>query len=206
MPRVAARYHNRTKVLLCYVLAWGLALLLPYVALRYVYPYKLAGTAPLLFANPAALPLPLPEAALQALQTAAGLGQGAETPALRDVLAMRDAVWRVAVAVVTALCWALSLLIQLLWRARYVRPRQGARAAMRAVTTYRLTLLAVVALNLLGALAVYLMGVRWISGRTVWDAILYFLGFAMAPLAAFVCSRLAAPPAISGHHAFFRRL
>ena len=56
------------------------------------------------------------------------------------------------------------------------------------------------------ALAVYLMGVRWISGRTVWDAILYFLGFAMAPLAAFVCSRLAAPPAISGHHAFFRRL
>ena len=53
MPRVTARYHNRTKVLLCYVLAWGLALLLPYVALRYVYPYKLAGTAPLLFANPA---------------------------------------------------------------------------------------------------------------------------------------------------------
>ena len=205
MPRVATRYHNRTKVLLCYALAWGLALLLPYLALRYVYPYKLAGTAPLLFADPAALPLPLPEAARQALLTAAGKSQSGQ-PALGDVLAMRDAVWRVAVGLVTALCWALSLLMQLLWRARYVRPRQGARAALRAVTTYRLTLLAVVALNLLGALAVYLIGVRWIAGRTVWDALVYFAGFALAPLAAFVCSRLAAPPAISGHHAFFRRL
>ena len=206
MPRVATRYHNRTKVLLCYVLAWGLALLLPYVALRYVYPYKLAGTAPLLFADPAALPLPLPETAKQALATAAGLGAGGQSPALRDVLAMRDAVWRVTVAAVTGLCWALSLLLQLLWRARYVRPRQGARAALRAVTTYRLTLLAVVGLNLLGALAVYLMGVRWIAGRTIWDAIIYFTGFALSPLAAFISSRLAAPPAISGGHAFFRRL
>ena len=40
------KYSNRTKVLLCYALAWGLALLLPYLALRYLYPYKLAGTAP----------------------------------------------------------------------------------------------------------------------------------------------------------------
>ena len=49
MPKATSarvKYHNRTKVLLCYLLAWGLALLLPYLGLRYLYPYKLAGSAP----------------------------------------------------------------------------------------------------------------------------------------------------------------
>ena len=126
--------------------------------------------------------------------------------ALLETLAARDNVWRVTVGAIVALCWALSLLWQLLWRARYLRPRQGARAAMRAITTYRGSMAGIWALNLLGALCVYLVGARLIAGRTVWDTLMYFGSFVLAPLAAMLCSRLAAPPAISGKHAFFRRL
>ena len=94
MPSVTLRvkYHNRTKVLLCYVLAWGLALLLPLLALVYLYPYKLAGSAPELGASLLALNVPLPQALRSALDSTGG-GQAA----LGAAIAARDLVWRYAV-------------------------------------------------------------------------------------------------------------
>jgi len=203
MPSVTLRvkYHNRTKVLLCYVLAWGLALLLPLLALVYLYPYKLAGSAPELGASLLALNVPLPQALRSALDSTGG-GQAA----LGAAIAARDLVWRYAVGAAVALTWVLALLSQLLWRAGYMRPKSGARAVLGAIRTYRLMLLAIVAICLAGALALYLVGVRWISGRTVWDYLVYFGGFALIPLAAWVSFRFAAPPALSGKKAFFKRL
>ena len=208
MPKAAGtkvRYHNRTKVLLCYALVWGIALLLPYLGLHFLYPYKLAGTAPLLNLNLAQLPFALP-AALREAVSAAVPPADAGTAALLAALTARDLIWRYVVGGFTLLAWALSLLWQLLWRARYTHPRQAARTALRAVRGYRWSMLGIWALNLLGAFCVYLIGVQQIAGRTVWDYLLYFNGFVLNPVAAVLCFRLAAPPAISGKHAFFKRL
>ena len=199
------KYHNRTKVLLCYLLTWGLALLLPFLALKFIYPVKLAATAPELAASVSALPFALPAAAGEAV-AATAFTQGMDQSALQAAITARDLLWRYTVGGVTAVAWALSLLWQLLWRAVYLRPKQGARAAMRAVTTYRWSLSGIVLLNLLGALFVFWLGVRNVAGRTLWDYLVYFGGFALAPLAAMACFRLGAPPAISGKNAFFRRL
>ena len=199
------KYHNRTKVLLCYLLTWGLALLLPFLALKFVYPVKLAATAPELLQSVEALPFALPAEAYAAV-AATAFTQGMEQSALQAAITARDLVWRYTVGGVVALAWTLSLLWQLLWRAFYIRPRQGARAAMRAVTTYRWSLAGIMLLNLLGAVFVFWLGVRQVAGRTAWDFLVYFNGFALAPLAAMACFRLGAPPAISGKNAFFRRL
>lgn len=199
------KYHNRTKVLLCYALAWGLALLLPYLGLRELYPYKLAGTAPDLRAAAAALPFALPQAARDAL-AASAIPAAYNTAALSAALAARDLVWRVAVGAFTALGWLISLLWQLLWRAGVSRPRPAARAALHAVRSYRWSMLGIFLVNLLLALGVYLLGVHAIADRTAWDYVLYFSGFVLNPIAALLCFRLAAPPTISGKHAFFRRL
>ncbi|HNW86031.1 MAG TPA: hypothetical protein PKJ47_03745 [Candidatus Limiplasma sp.] len=197
--------HNRTKVLLCYLLAWGVALLLPYLGLTRLYPYKLAGSAPEVSQSVLSLPLALP-GTVKELLTAAQFSSDMSPAALSVAIAARDRLWRYAVAGVMALAALLSLLWQLLWRVRYRRPKQAARAAMRAVMDYHLSMAGIIALNALMALALYLLGVRWIGGRTVWDYLVYFSGFVLNPLAAMVCFRLAAPPAISGKHGFFRRL
>ena len=195
------KYSNRAKVLLCYALAWGLALLLPYLALRYLYPYKLAGTAPAAATGLAFLPLPA------AAREALALGQAAaDRGLLKQALAARDLAWRYTVGGLAALAWLLTLLGQLGWRAAYVRPREGAGAALRAVHTSRWMLLGLAALNLLCALWLYLAAVRWIPDRTVWDALTYYSGFVLNTAAAAVCFRLAAPPAISGRRAYFKRL
>ena len=199
-PQPRVKYHNRTKVLLCYLLAWGLALAVPFAALAWLYPFKLAGTAPQLAAPLAGLAIALPQAAREAL--AAG-GSGA---ALTQALAARDLLWRYTVAGVAAAAWLASLLLQLLWRVRFARPRHGARSVQRAVAAYRAALLAVLGINVLGALLVVLLGLRLVAAPTVWDYLIYFCGFAANPLAALCCFRLAAPPAISGRHAFFKRL
>ena len=207
MPTAAGpklKYHNRSKVLLCYALVWGVALLLPYLGLRFVYPYKLASTAPDLTAALARLPFTLPAAVGQAM--AAALPEGLSTGALQAALAARDLIWRYWVGAFALLAWAASLLWQLLWRARYVRPKQAARAALRAVRGYRFSMLGIWAVNLLAALIVYLTGVSRIPGRTLWDYLMYFNSFLLNPAAAALCFRLAAPPAISGRRAFFHRL
>jgi len=203
MPKTAVvslKYHNRFKVLMCYALAWGLALLLPTLGLRYLYPYKLAGTAPALSQTITAL---LPEAAQGA---SVPLPPGADAQTLQAALNTRDLAWRYIVSGVTALAWALSLVWQLLWRVRFSHPGQAARAALRARRSYRLSMAGIWALNLLAAALLYLGGVRQIADRGLWDYLLYFTGFVLNPLAAMLCFRLAAPPSVSGRHAFFRRL
>ncbi len=199
------KYHNRTKVLVCYAIAWGVALLLPYLGLAYLYPYKLAGTAPDLTAALSRLPFALPEAVQSALAQTA-LPADMEAGALTAALVARDLVWRYVVGAFTALGWAISLVWQLLWRLRFSRPRQAARTALRAVSAYRWSMLGIWAVNGLLSLCVYLVGVRWIADRALWDYLLYFGGFLLNPLAAIACFRLAAPPALSGRHAFFKRL
>lgn len=199
------KYHNRTKVLLCYLLAWGLALLLPYLGLAFIYPYKLAGSAPELAQSLLNLHLTLPglsEDALAATALTAGMAQGALTAALTA----RDLVWRYVVGGMVGLAAVLSLVWQLLWRARFMRPRQAAKSALKAVTGYRWAMAGIWGLNAVLALVLYLIGVRWIGGKTVWDYMVYFSGFVLVPVAAWICFRLAAPPAISGRHGFFRRL
>ena len=96
--------------------------------------------------------------------------------------------------------------MQLLWRAGQRSAIQPARATRRAIRTYRLTLLCLCAVNAAFAAVVWLAGVRWIPGRTGWDLAAYFGCYALNVLAAAAVSRLAAPPAISGRHAFFKRL
>ena len=197
------KYHNRTKALLCYLLVWGLALLLPYVGLAYLYPYKLAGSAPLLTGTLTALPLP--QAAQDALTATLSAGDLPST-ALQAALDARDLLWRGVVAMVAVFCWAMALMVQLSWRVRYQRPRFAARATLRAIADYRWSMLAICGVQLAGAVALTLVGIRWIGGRTLWDYLIYYNSFVLTPLAAIACFRLAAPPAISGRHAFFKRL
>lgn len=91
--------------------------------------------------------------------------------------------------------------------ARRAALRHPARAGdPPAIRTYRLTLLWLCAVNAAFAAVVWLAGVRWIPGRTGWDLAAYFGCYALNVLAAAAVSRLAAPPAISGRHAFFKRL
>jgi hypothetical protein len=197
-PRV--KYHNRLKVLLCYLLAWGLALAVPLLALWWLYPYKLAGTAPVLAAPFAGLAAMLPEAAR------AALGNGSSGAALTAALDARDLLWRATVAAVAAAAWLLSLLWQLLWRVRFTRPRHGARTLRRAMVAYRLSMLAVLLINAAGVAAVTLMGLRLVASPGLWDYLICLCGFVCAPIAALACFRLAAPPAISGKRSFFKRL
>ena len=111
---------------------------------------------------------------------------------------------RIAAAALAA--WLITLAVQLLWRAGQRSAIQPARATRRAIRTYRLTLLWLCAVNAAFAAVVWLAGVRWIPGRTGWDLAAYFGCYALNVLAAAAVSRLAAPPAISGRHAFFKRL
>ncbi len=198
LPRV--KYHNRIKVLLCYLLAWGLALAVPLAALLWVYPYKLAGSAPDLAAPFSALAAALPAQARDALHT------GDSGAALTASLIARDLLWRVSIGAAVAAVWLISLLIQLLWRARFSHPRHGVRSIQRAVTAYRLSMLLVLGVCAAGAGAVTLFGLRLVAAPTVWDTLICLCGFAVIPFAALVCFRLAAPPALSGKKAFFKRL
>lgn len=67
-------------------------------------------------------------------------------------------------------------------------------------------LLALCALNVAFAALVWFSGMRSIPGRNLWDALAYWGCYPLNVLAAAAVSRLAAPPVISGRHAFFRRL
>ena len=202
--RLRVRYSNKTKVLLCYALAFGLALALPLGGLLWVYPYTLVGTAPALAENLLEV-LPALEGWLgRAAETASVHGLRGE--ALGAALDARDLHWRLFLGSGFLLTWLLSLALQLLWRRGYRRPLMAARAALRAVRTFRLTLLVILALNALGGVLVYFLGIRFITHRTFWDWLLCEGGFALNLAAGWICFRLAAPPAISGKHGFFRRL
>lgn len=202
---LGVHYSNKTKVLLCYLLAWGFVLLAVLVGLAWVYPYQLAGTAPNIAENLAAS-FPFLASPLESSRQAAAIGDGAGAAAVSLALSARDGAWRMFVASTIGACWVLSLLGQLGWRFAYRRPLLVAQATRRAVHTYRLVFLSIVALNLLGALAVYLLGMRFVEGKTLWDWLIDMGGFGLNGFAAWLCFRMAAPPAISGKGAFFKRL
>ena len=203
--RLKTKYTNRFKVLVCYLLAFGLALALPQAALRMLYPYKLAGSAPDVLAHIVEL-IPAAEAPLATRLRAARLEAGMTMAERTDALRALEQNWLTFVSALLLLAWALTLLLQLLWRLRYRRANAVAAACARAVRGYRWLTLLLMLLNLACAAPIVWLGVRFIAGVTVWDALLYFGGFPLNVVAAVVCFRLAAPPAISGRHAFFRRL
>ena len=195
------RSGNHVWCLLCYLIAFAIPLLWQYAAIRLIYPWKLASTAPdiaahLLKAFPLLDGWLSPIAALTAENASA----------LRETLAAREQVWLFALAACALVAWGLTLLLQLLWRFTHRSPILSARQTARAIRSYRIMMLAVWAFSVLLAAAVWLFGVQHIPGRTLWDYLVSFSVFALIPLSAAFVSRFAASPAISGRHGFFKRI
>lgn len=201
---VNLRYHNRIKVLLVYLLALIL-MAAPCAALFQLYPTLLAGSAPDLTPTVQALPQTLAEG-LRGTLEATAVTAGMTKAELLAALSARDRFWLQTVVVFILCAAALSLLCQLVWRALRMRSRQTADATLVAISAYHRAMLIIWALNLALALLLYLVGVRWIAGRTATDYALYFSGFLVNPLAMIPCFRWAAPPSLSGRRAFFKRL
>lgn len=195
---VRLKATNRFKCLLCYLIGFTLTAAYQLAALA-IYPYTLAGTAP----DAAARLLP----ALPALSRFfSSIPETATAEGLRAAQLLREQQWLRLLLVVFAAAWILTLLVQLIWRCAHRRPEQTALSTRRAIRAYRLTMLVIWLINAAFAAAIWLVGVRYISARTLWDYAVYFGAYVLMPLAAWMVSRLAAPPAISGKHAFFKRL
>ena len=129
--RSRLRYSNRTKVLLCYLAAFGLPVLWMLAGLFWGYPYKLAGSAPhiaetLLGLFPGQTRL---AAAASATQTPAG----APPELWRQALQHREQQWLLFWTAVWAAVWLLTLLLQLGWRLRHQKPCFAARNTLRAI-------------------------------------------------------------------------
>ena len=198
------RYSNRTKVLLCYLAAFGLPVLWMLAGLFWGYPYKLAGSAPHIAET--LLGLFPGQTRLAAAASAAETPAGASPEFWRLALQQREKQWLLFWTAVWAVAWLLTLSLQLGWRLRHQQPCFAARNTLRAIRDYRLTQLVVWTVNLVGAAALWLLGVQFVQGRTGWDYVIYFIPFLWNGLAAIVCFRLAAPPVLSGKGAFFKRL
>lgn len=203
--RLRLRTSGGIKPLLCYLLCFALPVLWQYAGLWLVYPYKLANTAPAI-ADTLLRLLPLRPAALEAAAMEAALPTVSDPSLWTAALAARDEHWRLFVAVCFLIAWAATLLIQLWWRIRHSKAINAAKLSRRAKRSYRFNLLLIALLNAAVAALVYLSGVQHIPGRMVWDYLVYFPAYGLNVLAAMICFRLAAPPAISGKHAFFKRL
>ena len=203
--RLRLRTSGGIKPLLCYLLCFALPVLWQYAGLWLVYPYKLANTAPAI-ADTLLRLLPLRPAALEAAAMEAALPTVSDPALWTAALAARDEHWRLFVAVCFLIAWAATLLIQLWWRIRHSKAINAAKLSRRAKRSYRFNLLLIALLNAAVAALVYLSGVQHIPGRMVWDCLVYFPAYGLNVLAAMICFRLAAPPAISGKHAFFKRL
>lgn len=203
--RLRLRTSGGIKPLLCYLICFALPVLWQYAGLWLVYPFKLANTAPAI-ADTLQKLLPLRSAALEAAAMEASLPTVSDPGLWSAALSLRDEHWRLFVAVCFVAAWAVTLLIQLWWRIRHSKGLNAAKLCRRAKATYRLNLLVILLINAAVALLLYLSGVQHIPGRTVWDWLVYFPAFGLNVLAAMICFRLAAPPAISGKHAFFKRL
>ena len=202
--RSRLRYSNRTKVLLCYLAAFGLPVLWMLAGFFWGYPYKLAGSAPHIAET--LLGLFPGQARLTAAASAAETPAGAAPELWRLALRQREEQWLLFWAAVWAAAWLLTLLLQLGWRLRHSKPCFAARNTRRAIRDYRLTQTVIWAVNLAGAAALWLLGVQFVQGRTGWDYAIYFSPFLLNALAAVGCFRLAAPPILSGKGAFFKRL
>lgn len=186
--------------LICYAVAFAIPLLWQYAAIRLIYPWKLASTAPDLAAHLLdAFPF-VDQLAAIAARTSEGVSP------LREVLAAREQVWLAALAVCALCAWLLTLLVQLLWRFTHRSPILAARQTARAIHSYRLTILIIWAINLAAAAGLWLFGVQFIPGRTIWDYLVSFGIYLLLPLSAAFVSRFAASASISGKHGFFKRL
>ncbi len=199
------RPSNRIKVLLCYLICFALPLLWQWAALRLVYPYKLANTAPAIADTLCAL-LPWVGGSLPAMAQAARLPAQSDPVQWAQVLEVRDQHWQGFLAICFLAAWLLTLLIQLWWRFRHRKGVQASRMADKARRSYRLHMLVILPVNIVTALFVYLAGVQHIPSRTLWDYLVYFPAYGLNLLAAMACFRLAAPSVISGKHAYFKRL
>lgn len=137
----------------------------------WIYPLKLTGTAPNVALHLQAA-LPFSPAPLEALARS-GEAAAATPEALRAALFSREQSWLWFLAACALAAWLITLAVQLLWRAGRRSAIQPARAARRAIRTYRLTLLWLCAVNAAFAAVVWLAGVRWIPGRTggIWRRI-----------------------------------
>lgn len=203
--RGRVRYTNRMKVLLCYLIAFAVPHLWLLAGLTWVYPYQLAGSAPMVAANLMAA-FPMLEGLLGGAAAIAGDPAVLSAQAWANALGSRQQQWMFFLMAVFALAWLVTLCIQLIWRATHFKPYQVARGTVRAIRHYRLSMLFIWLVNLAFAAVVWLLGVRFIEGRTVWDHLVYFVPYGLNALAALCCFRLAAPPVLSGKHAFFKRL
>ena len=201
---VRLRWSNRVKCLVCYLVCFALPLLWQAAASLWNLPPQTDGHRAQRGAASASGSALFP-APLEALARS-GEAAAATPEALRAALFSREQSWLWFLAACALAAWLITLAVQLLWRAGRRSAIQPARAARRAIRTYRLTLLWLCAVNAAFAAVVWLAGVRWIPGRTGWDLAAYFGCYALNVLAAAAVSRLAAPPAISGRHAFFKRL
>lgn len=202
MRKRTLRMHsgNRAVCLICYA-AFLLPLLWQYAALRLLYPWKLASTAPDVCAQ---LVNTFP--ALSRWLSPVAVPAAGSAFDLRAMLAVREENWLTALALSALAAWSLTLLLQLIWRFTTRSAVFAARKTARAIHTYRLTMLMVWLLNAAIAAGVWYFGVQHITGRTLWDYVVSFGIYALNPLAAaFVC-RFAASAAISGKHAFFKRI
>lgn len=203
--RLRLRTSGGLKPLLCYLICFALPLMWQYAGLFLVYPFKLANTAPAI-ADTLVKLLPLHLAPLEAAAAEAALPTASDPALWQAALTLRDDHWRLFVAICFLLAWAVTLIIQLWWRMRHSKAINAAKLSRRAKRTYRLNMMLIMAVNAVAALIVWLCGVQHIFGRTLWDYLVYFPAYGLNVLAAMVCFRLAAPPAISGKHAFFKRL
>lgn len=208
MKRLRIRFSNHLKCLLCYLLAFLLPLLALGGGLWLIYPYRLAGTAPNVAQN-ALNWLPGLNRLFPALREMASLAAeptSLASEALRQALARRETIWQLFASACGLAGWGLTLLIQLLWRARFHSAVGAAARTQAAIRGYRLGMLGLLILNLGLAALVWGLGVRFITGRTLWDYLVYFLPYGLNPLAALAAYRLAAPPVISGRRGFFKRI
>lgn len=199
------RRTNRWKVSLCYLACFAVPWGWLFCALRFVYPYRLAGSAPMIAQNLISA-LPFLGAALAPAAALAADPAAASAQAWADALGARDLQWMLFLVVLLAAAWLITLLCQLLWRVSHARPVDAARNARRAIRDYRLMMALVWLVNLAACAALWLLGARFIPSRAAWDYLAYFVPYALNVLAAFGCFRLAAPPVLSGKHAFFKRL
>ena len=195
------RGSNHIACLFCYLVAFAIPALWEYAALALIYPRKLAFTAP--------------DVAAQLLKTFPMLDRwlspvdlsGVESAfSLKDLLLAREQAWLTALAASALAAWLFTLLLQLLWRFTHRSPLFTARRTWAAIRSYRMMILFVWLLNAAIAAGVWLFGAQFITGRTLWDYVVCFGIFPLLPLSAVFVSRFAASPAISGRHAFFKRI
>ena len=159
--RSRLRYSNRTKVLLCYLAAFGLPVLWMLAGLFWGYPYKLAGSAPHIAET--LLGLFQGQARLATAVSAAQTSAGASPELWRQALQHREQQWLLFWTAVWTVVWLLTLLLQLGWRLRHQKPCFAARNTQRAIRDYRLTQTVIWAVNLAGGTSAIL----WYDGQCV---------------------------------------